>query len=199
MTELFPLKSPETYLPDVVFIINNVTDKYIQILVQYFNVAQKQKFIVSRPNILQFILMRGLDTITHVFKYILLYTRNLEAAFYHAERSIYYYLEFISQVTEQKNAFLQLSTKDAILYVYKKTIYLLDMAEYKQDIPPTINTYMQIYKNVADNAILVRKNESCLSTEDIEKLKTTILEINTGKKTTEEWVKYFKELNVMDD
>jgi hypothetical protein len=149
-----------------------------------------------------FIILRGLETTTHVFKYVLLYTQNLEAAFHHAQKSIYYYLEFIAQVAEQRNAFLQLSSRDAITYVYKKTIYLINNLESKKlksDIINTINTYIQLYKNTADNILTTRKNNAYISADDIERLKKTIIQIKTEKKKTSEWVKYFKELNVIDD
>jgi len=203
MTELYSLKSAETYLPIGIFLVNDVVDKYIQTLVEYCIAVSKQKLVITSPNIFNFLILRGLETITHVFKYVLLHTRNLDAAYYHAQKSIYYYLEFISQLTEQKNAFLQLSSKDALTYVYKKTIYLINnLSESKQpksDIINTINMYLQVYKNSTDNIILTRKDKSFISAEDIERLKTTIMEIKTDKKKSSEWVKYFKEMNIIDD
>jgi hypothetical protein len=202
MAELYSLKSTETYLSDGIFLVNNVIDKYIQILVEYCNAVSKQKFIITSPNLFNFIILRGLETTTHVFKYVLLYTQNLEAAFHHAQKSIYYYLEFISQVAEQKNAFLQLSSRDAITYVYKKTIYLinnLDSKKSKNDIINTMNTYIQLYKNTGESIIIRRKNTTSMSADDIDKLKATIIEIKTEKKNTSEWIKYFKNLNIIDD
>jgi hypothetical protein len=133
---------------------------------------------------------------------VLLYTQNLDAAFHHAQKSIYYYLEFISQVAEQRNAFLQLSSRDAITYVYKKTIYLINNLESKKsknDIITTMNTYIQLYKNTGESIIISRKNTTSISPDDIERLKATIIEIKTEKKNTSEWIKYFKSLNVIDD
>ena len=202
MSELYSLKSTETYLPDGIFSVNDVIDKYIQVLVEYCNAVSKQKFVITSPNMFNFIILRGLETTTHVFKYVLLYTQNLEAAYHHAQKSVYYYLEFIAQVAEQRNAFLQLSSRDAITYVYKKTIYLINNLESKKsksDIINTMNTYMQLYKNTGDNIIISRKNMTCISAEDVERLKATIIEIKTEKKKTSEWVKYFKEMNVIDD
>jgi len=202
MSELYSLKSTETYLVDGIFLVNNVIDKYIQILVEYCNAVSKQKFVITSPNMFNFLILRGLETTTHVFKYILLYTQNVEAAFHHAQKSIYYYLEFIAQVAEQRNAFLQLSSRDAITYVYKKTIYLINNLESKKsknDIINTMNTYIQLYKNMGDNIIITRKNTTSMSADDIEKLKAMIIEIKTEKKQTSEWVKYFKDLNVIDD
>ena len=71
----------------------------------------------------KFILIRGLETITHVFHYILFYSKNLEMAYYHSQKSFYYYVEFIGQISEDQNTYLQLSSRDAAVYVYKKTIY----------------------------------------------------------------------------
>ena len=62
-----------------------------------------------------------------------------------------------------------------------------------------MNTYMQLYKNMGDNIIITRKNTTSMSTDDIERLKAMIIEIKTEKKQTSEWVKYFKDLNVIDD
>ena len=202
MAELYSLKSTETYLSDGIFLVNNVIDKYIQILVEYCNAVSKQKFVITSPNLFNFIILRGLETTTHVFKYVLLYTQNLEAAFHHAQKSIYYYLEFISQVAEQKNAFLQLSSRDAITYVYKKTIYLinnLDSKKSKNDIINTMNTYIQLYKNTGESIIIRRKNTTSMSADDVDKLKATIIEIKTEKKNTSEWIKYFKNLNIIDE
>lgn len=202
MSELYSLKSTETYLHDGIFLVNNIIDKYIQILVEYCSAVSKQKFVITSPNMFNFIILRGLETTTHVFKYVLLYTQNLEAAFHHAQKAIYYYLEFIAQVAEQKNAFLQLSSRDAITYVYKKTIYLINNLESKKsknDIINTMNVYIQLYKNMGDNIIITRKNTTSMSADDVDKLKAMIIEIKTEKKQTSEWVKYFKDLNVIDD
>ena len=202
MSELYSLKSTETYLPDGIFLVNDVIDKYIQLLVEYCNAVSKQKFAITSPNMFNFLILRGLETTTHVFKYVLLYTQNLEAAYHHAQKAIYYYLEFIAQVAEQRNAFLQLSSRDAITYVYKKTIYLINNLESKKsknDIINTMNTYMQLYKNMGDNIIITRKNTTSMSADDVERLKAMIIEIKTEKKKTSEWVKYFKDLNVIDD
>jgi hypothetical protein len=38
-----------------------------------------------------------------------------------------------------------------------------------------------------------------MSADDVDKLKAMIIEIKTEKKQTSEWVKYFKDLNVIDD
>jgi hypothetical protein len=68
-------------------------------------------------------MIRGLETITHVFHYILFYSKNLDMAYYHSQKSFYYYVEFIGQISDDQNTYLQLSSRDATIYVYKKTIF----------------------------------------------------------------------------
>ena len=40
-----------------------------------------------------------------------------------SKQAIFYYVEFIGQIGEDSQGFLQLNSKDAILFVYKKTIF----------------------------------------------------------------------------
>ena len=68
---------------------------------------------------------RGLDTITHVFITILYHTNNHEIVYYYTQKSIYLYIEFINQISELDKHFLKLTSRDAVIYVYKKTIFEL--------------------------------------------------------------------------
>ena len=76
--------------------------------------------------------IRGLDTITHVFIMLLYYTQHLETAFTYSQKSLYLYIEFIEQIAFDKNSFLQLSSKDAVIYVYKKTLYKIKKNENRE-------------------------------------------------------------------
>ena len=80
---------------------------------------------IKKVKYFRYVVMRGLETITHVFTIILYYTKNLTLAYYHSQKSYYLFVEFIGQISEEQNTFLQLSSKDATMYVYKKTIYEL--------------------------------------------------------------------------
>ena len=55
-----------------------------------------------------------------------LYTRNIDLTIHHCKKAYLYYIEFISQIGEDNNSFLQLNSKDATLFVYKKTIFDLN-------------------------------------------------------------------------
>ena len=93
-----------------------IRDKYVSLVIEYLiNIFYK--------NMSPFIIIRGLDTITHVFIMLLYYTQHLETAYTYSQKSLYLYIEFIEQIAFDKNSFLQLSSKDAVIYVYKKTLY----------------------------------------------------------------------------
>jgi uncharacterized protein YyaL (SSP411 family) len=65
----------------------------------------------------------GMDTVCHVFHVIFLYSLNADLAFYHGQKAIYFYVEFIEQISDDSHTFLQLNQRDAALFVYKKTIF----------------------------------------------------------------------------
>jgi hypothetical protein len=82
--------------------------------------------IVQNEKYLLFIIQRGLETLKHCFKMILLYTKNLDLTLYHCKKAYCYYVEFIGQIGDDNNSYLQLNSKDATLFVYKKTIFEID-------------------------------------------------------------------------
>ena len=49
--------------------------------------------------------------------------KNINLVSFHLRKSYLYYAEFIGQIGEDSNSYLQLNSKDACLFVYKKTIY----------------------------------------------------------------------------
>ena len=49
----------------------------------------------------------------------------------HCQQGFFYYVEFIGQIGNDNGGFLQLSSKDAVLFVYKKTLFDLN-PEYKK-------------------------------------------------------------------
>jgi hypothetical protein len=71
----------------------------------------------------KFIIIRGLDTITNVFLHILYSTKNIDLTYYHSQKSYYFYVEFVGQISDDEKTFLQLTSRDATTYVYKKTVF----------------------------------------------------------------------------
>jgi len=111
-----------------------------------------------------FVIRRGLETIVHCYKFLLLYTRNYELGLYHCKKAYIYYVEFIGQIGYNNNSFLQLNSKDATLFVYKKTIFDINDGERKnhtldskeKSIMLSISTIINIYIQIT-NLILEKE------------------------------------------
>lgn len=100
----------------------DILNKYKILVLEYL------QFILENMNcksdeIYKYIVLRGLTTITHVYQLTLLQTKNLNLSYFHSQKAFYYYVEFIGQITGEQNTFLQLTSKDAVMFVYKKTIF----------------------------------------------------------------------------
>jgi len=112
---------------DIIFHFNNIINEFLLHMINQ---------LVIKDNVhYKFILERGIDLLKNIFVMLLYYTKNLELVVHHLRKSYLYYTEFIGQVGEDSNSFLQLNSKDACLFVYKKTIYDIN-EEYKKKIIP---------------------------------------------------------------
>lgn len=101
--------------------------------IEYFD-----KFIEYENEKKYYIIFKGLQSIKHIFLMILLYTKNLSLTLYHCKKSFLYYVEFISQIGDEGNSYLQLNSKDAILFIYKKSIFELNN-DYRSNMELDIN------------------------------------------------------------
>ena len=104
--------------------ISSTYVNFLKLLDTYHELFKKN--IVTKNLLYQdFIYMQGLKCLNHIFILLIHYTNNMPFTYYHCEKGIYYFTEFISQI-ENENSFLKLSSIDAIIFVYKKTIYNLN-------------------------------------------------------------------------
>jgi len=127
MTQKYLLKDVTTYLDKWTITSTTATDHYRYLLVEYFAYIEKnqQSFRVPNRTMFNYIIISGVETIAHIFKMVMIHTNNLDATLYHAQTGIILYIEFIIQLTQNTSVFLKLSIRDAIIYVYKKTIFNL--------------------------------------------------------------------------
>jgi hypothetical protein len=105
--------------------IDIILEKYLNLVNNYNNLFFKN-IKINDKKYFKYLLLNGLKTVSRVFIFILMYTRNLEAAYFHSEKSYYIYIEFVSQIDNHNHSYLQLNGKDASLFVYKKTIFDID-------------------------------------------------------------------------
>lgn len=136
--------------------VSEILTKFVEVIIEYMRFISEKIMMKNKPYY-RFIFERGIETLIHVFSVIFYYTKNLELTFYHTQKAYYFYIEFIEQISDDNVTFLQLSSRDAILFVYKKTIFDLNN-EYRKGIQDptfeeknilaTVDTYTYIYKNI---------------------------------------------------
>jgi hypothetical protein len=155
----YSLDNFDNYNESFDYKIDQVIEKYISLSNEFLKfILEKTTF--KTGSYAKFIIIRGYETITNVFNIILYYTKNLDLTFYHCQKAYYYYIEFIEQIYNEQNLFLQLNSRDAITYVYKKTIFELKHDVKKNMNPCTdlvtknkiesIDEYIKIFKNIFD-------------------------------------------------
>jgi Glu-tRNA(Gln) amidotransferase subunit E-like FAD-binding protein len=108
-------------------------------------------------------------------------------AYYHSQKAFYYYTEFIGQITGDQNVFLQLTSRDAMMFVYKKTIFeihndykksnvLLSDLTNENEKMEFLDAYVQIIKNLVIHSILtvdfknIKQNEVSYKTTVVDKI-----------------------------
>lgn len=146
----------ENYRPKNTYSLQDILTKFVSVLIEYLSLIE-EKIHMKNQDCYKFIVMRGLETIIHVFSMLFYYTQNLDLTYYHSQKAYYFYIEFIEQISDDNVSFLQLSSRDATTFVYKKTIYEIN-SEYKKTFRELlteekatlhyVDTYMYIYKNI---------------------------------------------------
>lgn len=171
MKKLLEQKSTLQYLNNIVNYntnfdakvkIDDILTKYTNIVKEYinvFNLKIKGKYLKNSNYIFQ----KGFETITHVFELILIYTKNIELTAYHSQKAIYFFVEFTEQITDEHNIFLQLTTRDASMFVYKKTIfeinndykrkYNCELTNKEEEIISNLRVFLSIYNLLVSNSL----------------------------------------------
>ena len=127
------LQNPNIYKDNLVETIDIILQRQINLINDYL-ILFLENIKISNKYYFQYLLNNGIKTINNVFIFILMYTKNLSITNFFCEKSYYMYIEFVSQIDNQNHSFLQLTGKDASLFVYKKTIYDLDLNKRKDYI-----------------------------------------------------------------
>jgi hypothetical protein len=70
--------------------LNEIIKKYCEIIYEFLKFIF-EKIKIKNNHYCQFIILRGVETVTNVFNTLLYYTKNLELTYYHCQKSYYYY------------------------------------------------------------------------------------------------------------
>jgi hypothetical protein len=189
-TSDYSLNNLENYKENFAYTINQIMEKYILLINEFL------KFILEKNNVTpwrnsnklssdysaKFIIIRGYETITNTFNFILYYTKNLNLTFYHCQKAYYYYIEFIEQISNVDHSFLQLNSRDAATYVYKKTLSELNNNLEKEPscsmdrkhLMETFDEYTKIFKNIFEFLLqFLDLNDFSNNEKNVEKFKIT--------------------------
>lgn len=150
----FSYNNIDNYKKEFEYEIIQVLDKIKDLIIEYYKFCI-DNIKIKNLNNFKFIIIRGLDTIINVFNISLFYTKNLELTYFQSQKAMYLYLEFICQINDDEKIFLQLNSRDAMVYVYKKTIYEINF-DYKKN-NENINEFTQIKLNIINSYINIYK------------------------------------------
>jgi hypothetical protein len=144
------LQNIENYFNSVNVSCEEVFANYINVMNEYITQITENVFIQNESHN-KYVIKKGIETISHVFNILFLYTKNIELTYHHCQKSLYYYVEFVGQLGDI-NKLLQLSSKDSTLFIYKKTIFDIN-SEIKSNF--TLSDEDDIKINVVNSLIKV--------------------------------------------
>lgn len=149
-----------SYKDNLEMTVNEIIAVYAGIIRDYY------KSISAEHYCSRFIVLRGVDTVTTVFNHIIYYTRNIELAISYSEKAYLFYIEFISQISDAEKLFLKLSSRDAAVYVFNKTIAEINYTMAKPN-EETEQKYILFNKtaNVIKTLILKYESEETFNKE----------------------------------
>lgn len=104
--------------------INKYIEKYIFIISEFVEFVINDRY-KHKEGYQNYVLVKGFESLLHIYIMILMYTCNVEMACLNMNKAYYYYVEFIEQIHKDEHYFLRFNLRDAILFIYKKTIYEL--------------------------------------------------------------------------
>lgn len=148
-----------------------IIDSFQDIIMAFLNIIFEYIYKISEPPNIKnkkhyyFIFKRGLETLIHIFRLLFYYTKNIELTVQHCKNALYEYIEFIDQMSDDKVTFLRLTSRDAVLFVYKKSIFDINN-EYRKNMKEPNNeekmmlTVLNTYTNICENVILFIANHS---------------------------------------
>ena len=130
-----------------------IIEKYIDILTEFFTLYCQSSLINESSNIL----CTGITTMHRVFEYVFIKTQSLEKTIYYAQKASYYYLEYMEQISQTISCSVSLNQTDAILFVYKKTIF--DLYDGENNTFNTMTDIMSLNEEIFWNNDLLMLND----------------------------------------
>lgn len=191
---------------------STIFNKYLLSINEYLKHFLDNIYI-QNTNYYTYVLKRGILTLNHVFKFLLIYTKNIDIVYYNCQKAYIYYVEFIGQISDDNHSFLQLNSKDAALFVYKKTIFEINNDIRKDYIADDITNKLickidiliKIYNIIINNLIDNNTTINVIKIVNIELnnitqkiLKLSMEQSNNKIQAILIFVTYFNKSNLLD-
>jgi hypothetical protein len=159
-------------------------NNYKLIISEYIKLISENNYFINKNNY-KLIIIKGIDVFSHIFNIILLHTKSLQLATYHSQKSYFFYIEFIEQMYQDSNAFLKLNHKDAVLFLYKKTIFEINdnhiknikLNTHENKFFNTLNIYIQIFNTFIH--YIISSNEDMNIYTNIDFYNNNLLKLTT--------------------
>ena len=129
-----------------------IIEIYVNVITEFLELLNQNELFSNFDNITTIIYI-GLNAINRVFEYVLIKTKNLQKTVYYSQKTYIYYLEYMEQIL-CSNLYQSLNSKDAILFIYKKTIFDLYDGENNQSFN-TMNNIMTLN----EDTIIINETE----------------------------------------
>ena len=104
--------------------INKFFIKYVTLINDFINYAVNN-LPMDSPETFKTNIHKGIQAITHIFKILLIYSNNINHTIDTTQKCFFYYVEFVTQISNS-NDHIQLSLNDAIIFLYKKSIFVYE-------------------------------------------------------------------------
>ena len=98
-----------------------IIDKYYLVLSEFIDKIQTSESITT-SGYSNTTLSVGITVVHRVFEYTILNTKDIDKAYYQAQQTYYYLIEYLEQISESK-LIHNLNHKDAVMFIYKKVIF----------------------------------------------------------------------------
>ena len=125
--EIYNLSIMSNYYQHIRVSISEISRILVLLLKEYISLVLKKDIKNT------YVIHTGLNTLLHVFNITFYYTKNLKLSCYYTQQAYHVYLDFINALGNPTISYLNLKTKDAVFFVYKKTIFEI-CNEYKKTI-----------------------------------------------------------------
>ena len=123
--------------------ILDITKSYISTITQFIDTFLQISFEPSAmPSTEQYdcMLYIGINLIYRVYKYSLLKFNNIKTAEYYSQKAHVFFIEYTKQIYNHELTF-NINHNDAILFIYRKTIFDFDNIESKQGNDKVVNMF----------------------------------------------------------